>query len=206
MFVYQLAHKFIAKRYDCEAEFRIWKIERYGFRRSAKFPARVAPGLSIKSLPVGIILSIILAFLSRGKFPFAAVGTTVLTSSTHHRLGRDYVRLTEFEESKIALAGPLSMLIVAIIFKLFSTINPSLNEVVFITSLIAVFNMLPIPHLDGTKVFFGGKVFFIFTFILVLGLAFLLYLLESVVATILLAVIFAIVLSIIYYYFKEYRS
>ncbi len=68
-------------------------------------------------------------------------------------------------EMKVALAGPLSNIILATFFGLFIRFVPAIQEnemlllafgvVVFINLLLAFFNLLPIPPLDGSYVLFA---------------------------------------------------
>jgi Zn-dependent protease len=64
-------------------------------------------------------------------------------------------------EAIVAFAGPLSNIVLAVIFGLFirlgiftSLINP-FTYIVFINLLLAVFNLVPIPPLDGSKILFS---------------------------------------------------
>jgi Zn-dependent protease len=70
----------------------------------------------------------------------------------------------KYAQMKVALAGPLSNLVLATIFGIFIRFIPIIREnealffafsaVVFINLLLAVFNLLPIPPLDGSHVLF----------------------------------------------------
>ncbi len=84
----------------------------------------------------------------------------------------------KYAQMKVALAGPLSNIALAVLFGLMIRFFPLIREsetlffsfglVVFINLLLAVFNLLPIPPLDGSHIlftFFPGisekiKVFF----------------------------------------------
>ncbi len=70
------------------------------------------------------------------------------------------LRDKKWGEAKVALAGPLSNLAVAIVFGLILRFAPFisltfsglLSIIVYINLLLMVFNLLPIPPLDGSKV------------------------------------------------------
>jgi Zn-dependent protease len=79
----------------------------------------------------------------------------------------DYLRRGKKDELEIALAGPISNIITAIIFALpyrithYLHVDLSNNPFFIITAVIteiniilAVFNLLPIPPLDGSKIIF----------------------------------------------------
>jgi Zn-dependent protease len=70
----------------------------------------------------------------------------------------------KYGQMKVALAGPLSNLALATVFGVFIRFIPIIKEndslffafsaVVFVNLLLAVFNLLPIPPLDGSHVLF----------------------------------------------------
>ena len=84
----------------------------------------------------------------------------------------------------IALAGPLSNILIAVIFGLllrFNIVDINANLgllfalIIFLNLMLAIFNLLPIPPLDGSKVLFGilpdrfykvGEFFYRYQFIL----------------------------------------
>jgi Zn-dependent protease len=89
---------------------------------------------------------------------------------------------------KVSLAGPVSNLLIAIIFGLFFRIpfnfNPNfylfLQLVVFYNIILAVFNLMPIPPLDGSHILFdllGNKFEALKIFLTQFGLIILLFLL-----------------------------
>lgn len=117
-----------------------------------------------------------------------------------YRLGRVFTHLTEFEEAKIAVAGPLSNILLAILIKVFE-IN-ALKELMFVSSIIAIVYMFPFPGLDGIKVFFGSKLLYIFSIIFILTSAFLLNFINGIIVLVLCFMISLIIL-IAYYYTKN---
>ena len=144
------------------------------------------------------------AFFSLGKIPFVAAGTFIVSANLLHRTGRKYLNLTEHEEAKIALSAILASMSIAFIFKFLTPINPGLQEIVNINVLLAAFHMLPFPDLDGAKIFFAGKTFYIFNLIFVIAAALMLSAFGAL-ASFILAIIFALILSANYHYFLRYK-
>ena len=71
-----------------------------------------------------------------------------------------------WSEAKVAIAGPASNILLAVLFSLFLRLgvfsgwaNPAFVQitavVVFINILLAIFNLMPIPPLDGSKILFA---------------------------------------------------
>ena len=72
----------------------------------------------------------------------------------------DPYNLTKKEESLVALAGPTSNLLLAVVFSLLVRLLPVnflligiIQQFILINISLAVFNLLPIPPLDGSKLF-----------------------------------------------------
>ncbi len=147
---------------------------------------------------MGIILPLIFAFISRGKVFFAAVGSFTIITKTTHRVGRKYTRLTELEEGKIALAGPLASIAFAIVLKFLSSIlSVDLSVAITINLSIAAFNMIPLPKLDGGRIFFGNKGMYLFNLIFILICVFLLKVMGTFL-TVGLSMIFAALITLNY--------
>ena len=128
--LHEIGHKFVAQKYGFYAE----------FRRSDK----------------GLMLGIVTALMG---FLFFAPGAVMIGSPTGY--------ITEEENGKISIAGPLVNIVLALIFLgIHLSIEPlvtlSNNTMVYqypiawigfsINSFLALFNLLPIPPLDGSKV------------------------------------------------------
>lgn len=138
---HELAHRFVANHYGAKAAFRAW--------------------------PDGLLLMLAMAAISRGQLLFAAPGAVYIYSSY---LGRK-------ENGIISIAGAVTNFILAILF-LFVGIAIGLRGtsraldlagsfISFgtITNLyLALFNMIPIPPLDGSKVIrWSPIIWFVFT-------------------------------------------
>ena len=125
--LHELGHKFVSMKYGYWAEFKLW--------------------------PQGLIFALITSFFG---FVFAAPGA-VYTYANH---------MTDEINGKISIAGPIVNIILALVFLGIATmIYPSAlysesSALIFIicatgysiNSFLAVFNLLPIGNLDGSKV------------------------------------------------------
>ncbi|BAM70145.1 peptidase [Methanothermobacter sp. CaT2] len=93
----------------------------------------------------GLLLALVTAYFG---FVFAAPGAVYIHGNY---IERDV-------NGKISLAGPLTNIILAIMFLMVSTVLPSpINQVAFlgyaVNSFLALFNLIPLAVLDGAKVF-----------------------------------------------------
>ncbi len=194
--LYYLVQFHLSRNYGANLDNNIWGIERYGFERTMHLPKRFF-GIEIKKISLGIILPLLVSFLSDGGLYFAAVLSSTIIVNPLYRLGRSFKKLSEFEEAKIAVSGPLINIFFAILIKIFE-IN-QLKEMIFVCSVISISYMFPLPGLDGIKIYFGSKLLYIFSLIFILSSAFLLNFISGVSALI-ISVIFALICLINYFY------
>lgn len=148
LILHELAHKFVAQKYDLVAAYVMW--------------------------PTGIAIALLVAFITQGSFIFAALGAVMIVPVYHTRLGYRFIGLTSSQMGKISIAGPLTNVGLAIISYILLPFNPA----VFATSaninlFIAAFNCLPVPPLDGTKIFRWNIPVWLCTFAAVIVLMFL---------------------------------
>ncbi|MEM2897054.1 MAG: AN1-type zinc finger domain-containing protein, partial [Candidatus Bathyarchaeia archaeon] len=125
---HELTHKFVAQRYGCWAEFRLWTL--------------------------GLVLAVFFAILSRGTFIFAAPGAVYIVPAISP-LGRPII--TKRENGLISVSGSLMNLLLAVIFFPLKYFEGILGIIGYLGSrvniLMASFNLIPIGPFDGYKVF-----------------------------------------------------
>jgi len=167
---HELAHKFIAVRFDCKAEYVLW--------------------------PQGVLFSLLILFISGGRFFFAALGFVSISTFYATRIGYRYINLSLREIGLISIAGPTTNVIIALIASAISPFIPFAEFAVWLNLILAIFNLLPVPPLDGSKVFMWSRLAWAGLISLAVALIFLLPLLGALVslfiAIALLALIFII--------------
>jgi len=123
--LHELAHRYTARRFGAISRYRAW------------YP--------------GLALSILLAIATRGSIIFAAPGAVEIY----------LVWYTPRIEALISLAGPSTNIALALTCILVNSIFPSnslqpyIDVVAYVNSILAFFNLLPIPPLDGYKALRG---------------------------------------------------
>ena len=148
----------------------------------------------------GLLTGIVLIVVSNGKFWLIAPGGLLFYHMPGHRLGAFRYGLNYFPMGVIAFLGPLSNLLLAIIFKwllIYFPANILLKKAMVINIWYAVFTMLPIPPLDGSHALFATRYWYAFTVTIIMVLALSLYFL-SIFASILISLIVAILVWFVY--------
>ena len=133
---HELGHKFTAIRYGCAARYQIWW--------------------------KGLKFAFLLAIITDGRFAIAAPGAVMIYSMQRDALGRTHSTITPKENAYISIAGPAANLAVAVIMLLLAgtlTIGgfDLASNIGYISCFLALFNLLPIPPLDGSKIFSWNK-------------------------------------------------
>jgi len=121
--LHEMAHKFMARKFKMVAFYKMW--------------------------PQGILFGLIFMILG---LKFVAPGAVVVHPYRFGRWGfrRPTPEIASGEMGLIALAGPAVNLFFALIFSLFDGFL--FTQLTFINAWLALFNLLPIPPLDGSKV------------------------------------------------------
>jgi Zn-dependent protease len=120
---HELAHRFVARRLGCVAFFKMW--------------------------PQGIMISLLFMLIG---FKFVAPGAVVILPYKFGRWGRKAINinLTDVEMGLISVAGIAVNLFFAAFFSMFT--GDFFVFIAGINAVLALFNLLPIPPLDGSKI------------------------------------------------------
>jgi len=116
----------------------------------------------------GIILAVILAFATNGRFWFLIPGGVIMHHLAGHRLGFFRYGLNYFGLGFSCLAGPIASIFLALIFRSLNSFaqSPILHKAMVFNVTFAIFTVLPIPPADGSRLLYGSRMVY------VLGLAF----------------------------------
>lgn len=163
MLVYVTSQKLMAYKYKANISYRIITISRFWFGPSKRLLPGIFKNFKIE-YPIGVILSLLVTLFTNGKLLFLTMGSFITDYEKYKRLGFKIAHLTEYETAKIAITGPLIATILALVFKSIG----GFDEIVLVSSLYPLFNMIPLANSDGTKILFGAKYlyFFVLSFVL----------------------------------------
>ncbi len=188
--------KMAGKKIGIDIFYSLWKISP---------PQRIKHFFN-KKIYLGIIISILFSIIIKGKAVLPIVGGFSTQESQTKRIGRRFTRIKEFELAEIAFLGIIANLIFVILFKLLIYTNlPFFQKGMYIATTLTIINLLPIPPLNGSKIFFGSRAFYVLTLVFIVSSVIFLYTF-SIITSIILAVIMALVLSVLYFYHREYSQ
>ena len=179
-----LAKKILAYKLGCELEIKPWNFERYGFDRAQYFS---------REIPAWLIVPILAVWIGLGSIWWLVVSTFEV-HATLRRVGRKFAEVTEWDIALIAALGIIANLIVAIAASAMGH-----QKIAFASLWFVFFNMLPFPAYDGGRIFFGGRIFWVFMFTLSLAVIILLHIAANPFITILTALITSIIAAVLFY-------
>jgi len=119
----------------------------------------------------GLVIGMILVILSNGKLKFFAASGVFIHVLGVHRLGHFRYGPNIFAFCMVALSGPLLNIFFATFLKTIDvwfgvglTAIPFFQNLFLFNWIYAVCNLLPIPPLDGSRIFFWSRLFYVFLF------------------------------------------
>ena len=109
----------------------------------------------------GLLISMVFTFISNGYIPLMLIGGLTITTLEIHRLGTFQPEMSFKQAGWIGMAGSVALIIFAVILKPFAAL-PVIAKLMKICILLAIFNMLPIPPMNGLRTFFGSRFVYVF--------------------------------------------
>ena len=185
--LHTMGHKIIAAKNYAVSEFRLWMIQ------GKIWPIKRKKG----PLAVGIIIPLLFSFLSNGLWNVPLVESVAMKEVTPLRARKKFKYLTNFEMGIIALAGPLTSILIALIFKVANL--PGFEKFIVINYTIGLFALIPFSTLDGARILSGSKYLYLGS-VIFLASTVLLMQVTSLMVTIVLALTLAIILASMLFY------
>lgn len=154
-----IAKKLAARYYQVEAEIRIWGFQRWGYYTRSHFKS---------PKPLGLILPFLLVFASAptGFIKMLTFFQTDISTSLRRvakkRGGMNrYFEITEWHNGWVVGIGIFATLCLSLLPYVFGKTELLVNIARY-GVYYAVWNMIPIGQLDGTKIFFVSPKFWLF--------------------------------------------
>ena len=125
----------------------------------------------------GLAIALGLTFLTNGHLQVLLPGAIIVHHLAVHRLGKFRYATNYNSIGWIAMTGPLANILLAVLCKVLLVLpfgEDFLLKVIHVNMMLAIFSLLPIPPLDGAKLFFGSRYIYILTFGGIVGTALLL--------------------------------
>lgn len=150
-FVHHLAHRAAALSVGYKPEYKLWTW--------------------------GLLLALTIAIISRGNVWFIIPGGIMVHHLAGFRLGFFRYDLNYFGTGLLSALGAVATMIFALFLKIIYLIIPSpiIHKALIFNILFAVYMILPIPPADGSRMFFGSRMVYVFIFSAIVAAAVLLY-------------------------------
>lgn len=121
---------------------------------------------------LGILIALACAFITNGAVKLFLLGGVNFIMLPGKRLGKFYYRLSLRSASAMAFVGPLTNILLVVIAKAVSVFFQDsyiLDRFILFNLIFAVLCLLPIPPLDGSRMFYHSRLIYSFLFGTALG-------------------------------------
>ncbi len=164
--------------------------------------------IEFKMWSFGLIFALVIAFISNGSLWLIVPSGFMLHHLAGHRLGWFRYGINYFGQAMVALAGPLFTLMLIIFFKILYVFfpNPLIQKAIVFNVVYGVTSMLPIPPLDGSKVFFGSRMLYAFALPAMIVAAIMMIVNVSIFLALVLSLLVGVVLWLVYYISFERKA
>ena len=156
----------------------------------------------------GLLLGLIFVFLTNGKFWLILPGGIIIYHLAGHRLGWFRYGINWGALGLIAVMGTFATMLLALVFKAASGVfvNAFMQKMIAFNIVYAMYSLLPIPPLDGSKTFYGSRMLYAFSTAGLVAAAVMLTLNISILIAVVSSLLIAIVLWVLYYIFFEWKA
>ena len=152
----------------------------------------------------GLVGGLILTFASNGYLFLLIPGHCIIKHMPRLRLGEFRYGMNMWEYAKIAAAGPVGNILLAMFFKAFSFLgSPLIDKAITINIILALFSLVPLPGNDGLDIFFGSRFFYVFLVIFLVLISIGLLLLSGVWSFVLISLTASFIGLTVYFIFVE---
>jgi|SRR3989338_940509 len=150
---------------------------------------------------LGLLIAVVITFVSNGNLWLIVPGGFMLHHLAGHRLGWFRYGVNYFGQAMVALAGPLFLLMLVILLKFVYAIFPGMliSKAIKFNIIYLITSMLPIPPLDGSKIYFGSRMLYAFAFPAIAVAAIMMIIDIPIFFALVLSFFVAIVLWLTYY-------
>ncbi len=211
----QIAHKVVARMNGFDTEYVPWGIQSFRFTpmslmgrtKNKAFPRTISffgKEYLMHSFPLGLVLCLFVTLISNGQLFFLAVGQYNLLLKKSSRFGRKFLEVTNYEEAKIALAGPMANIILMIIGKLLNAYG-SFDTFILLNAMLALFHMVPFSTLAGTKIYFGSRLLYVSSLVFMISMVVLAYTV-STIPMLLISLVSLFIGGTLYYYYNYFKN
>ncbi|HLC65028.1 MAG TPA: hypothetical protein VJI46_02785 [Candidatus Nanoarchaeia archaeon] len=153
----------------------------------------------------GLLIGLVVVFVSRGYVWLLLPGGILLHHLAGHRLGHFRYGLNFFGLGMVSMVAPIANLVLAVIIKIVNAYLQLdvLTKALYLNLLLAIFSVLPIPPMDGSKMFFGSRMVYSFMFAAIILASVLLFLDIPIWVSVLGSFVGAVVCWLLYYIYFE---
>ena len=157
---------------------------------------------------LGLLLGLIFVFLTNGKVWLILPGGFIVHHMAGHRLGWFRYGINWWGVGLIAVIGTFATISLAVLFKALSAVvtNSLIAKLITFNIAYALYSLLPIPPLDGSKTFYGSRMLYAFSTSGIVAAAVLLTMNINIWISITASFFIAVILWILYYISFENKA